>query len=133
MMERPLNLVLALAAVVIAAALTVSAYQGTREAATPDIDPARHYAVLLVSRPAAPPDIAPARHSAVLLGRGQACFGKIENLRAEHVVLQDVFDIQGRTNPETKAVSNVLVKRGQEWHSPDRMIVSKRHIMLIEP
>jgi hypothetical protein len=30
-------------------------------------------------------------------------------------------------------VANVLVKRGQEWHSPDRMILNKRQVILMEP
>ena len=48
-------------------------------------------------------------------------------------MLQDVYYIQSRQNPETKQVSNVLVKRGQEWHSPDRMIVNRRQVILLEP
>jgi hypothetical protein len=111
-MERPISWLLALAAVVIATASSILAYQNWRATAQPPLN-TNHYAVLLAS--------------------GQAFFGKIENLHAEYVVLQEVFYIQSRTNPETKQVSNVLVKRGQEWHSPDRMIVSKRHVMLIEP
>ena len=111
-MEKSYGWVLPLAAVVIAVALSVTAWQTWRANAEPALD-ANHYAVLLAS--------------------GQAFFGKIDNLRSEHIVLHDVFYIQSRTNPDTKQVSNVLVKRGQEWHSPDRMIVSKRHVMLIEP
>jgi hypothetical protein len=49
------------------------------------------------------------------------------------LVLQDVYYIQSRQNPETKQVANVLVKRGQEWHSPDRMILNRRHVILLEP
>jgi hypothetical protein len=70
---------------------------------------------------------------AVLLINGQAFFGKIQSLEAENVVLTDVFYIQSRQNPETKQVSNVLIKRGQEWHAPDRMILNKRQVLLIEP
>ena len=31
------------------------------------------------------------------------------------------------------AMSNILVKRGQEWHAPDRMILNEKAIVLIEP
>ena len=72
-------------------------------------------------------------YQAVLLVNGQAFFARVENLDTEHPVLHDVFYIQSRTNPETKQVANVLVKRGQEWHGPDRMIINKRHLLLIEP
>ena len=111
-MSKPIAWIVAVAAVVIAAALSVSAYQGWRAGAPPALTTPYH---------------------AVLLSNGQAFFGRIENLQSEQVVLQDVFYIQSRSNPETKQVSNVLVKRGQEWHAPDRMILSRRHIMLIEP
>lgn len=72
-------------------------------------------------------------YHAVLLMNGQAFFGRVQSLDAEYVVLQDVYYIQSRQNPETKQVSNVLVKRGQEWHSPDRMILNKRQVILLEP
>ena len=72
-------------------------------------------------------------YHAVLLQNGQAFFGRIQSLDSEYVVLQDVYYIQSRQNPETKQVSNVLVKRGQEWHSPDRMILNKRNVILMEP
>ena len=111
-MSKTVAWIVALAAVVIAAALGITAYQGWQTNAPPTLT---------------------TPYQAVLLLNGQAYFGKIENLHAEQIVLQDVFYIQSRQNPETKQVSNVLVKRGQEWHAPDRMILSKRHIMLIEP
>jgi hypothetical protein len=44
-----------------------------------------------------------------------------------------VFYIQTRQNPETKQVSNVLIKRGGEAHGPDRMIINRQHVILIEP
>ncbi len=111
-MERSISWILALAAVVIAAALSITAYQGWRASVPPALSTPYH---------------------AVLLASGQAFFGRVESLQPDYVVLHDVFYIQSRTNPETKQVSNILVKRGQEWHSPDRMILSKRHVMLIEP
>ena len=72
-------------------------------------------------------------YQAVLLVNGQAFFGKIDNLGSEHVTLREVFYIQSRQNPETKQVANVLIKRGQEWHAPDLMIINRNQIVLIEP
>jgi hypothetical protein len=72
-------------------------------------------------------------YHAVLLLNGQAFFGRVHSLDSDYVVLQDVYYIQSRQNPETKQVANILVKRGQEWHSPDRMILNKRQVILLEP
>jgi hypothetical protein len=80
----------------------------------------------------AAPELSTAYH-AVALTNGQAFFGKIEGLGTDYTVLRDVYYIQSRQNPETKQVANVLVKRGGEWHSPDRMIVNRQQILLIEP
>jgi hypothetical protein len=48
-------------------------------------------------------------------------------------VLRDVFYIQSRENPQTKQVANVLIKRGGEWHAPDRMILNRQQVQFIEP
>ena len=111
-MSKLVSWIVPVAAVVIAAALSVTAFQGWRTQSPPALTTPYH---------------------AVLLANGQAFFGRIESLHSEEVVLQDVFYIQSRTNPETKQITNILVKRGQEWHAPDRMILNKRHVMLIEP
>ena len=51
----------------------------------------------------------------------------------DYPVLRDVFYIQSRQNPDTKQVANVLVKRGGEAHGPDRMILNRQQVQLIEP
>ena len=111
-MKESLAWIMALAAVVIATALSVLAYQTWRANAPP------RYATT---------------HYAVLLLNGQAYFGRVEKVQSEHMVFKEVFYIQSRTNPETKQVTNVLVKRGQEWHAPDRLILNRRHVILMEP
>lgn len=72
-------------------------------------------------------------YQAVLLTNGSAYFGKLEGLGTPYPVLREVFYVQSVQNPETKAVSNILVKRGKEWHSPDRMILNANMIVLVEP
>ena len=111
-MDKTIAWIVAVALIVIAIALGVTAQQAVRNNAAPALSTEYH---------------------AVLLINGQAFFGKIDNLESENVVLRDVFYIQSRQNPETKAVSNVLIKRGQEWHAPDRMILNRRQVLLIEP
>jgi hypothetical protein len=73
------------------------------------------------------------RYYAVLLTNGSVYFGRIEGLGGPYPVLRDVFYVQSNVNQETKAVSNVLVKRGKEWHAPDRMILNEKAIVLVEP
>lgn len=88
------------------------------------------------SRQAATPAsgaVDPNKYYAVLLNNNAVYFGKLEGLDSMDPVLRDVFYIQSTTNPETKAVSNVLVKRGKELHGPDRMILSRQAIVFVEP
>ena len=35
--------------------------------------------------------------------------------------------------PDTRAVANLLVKRGAEPHQPDRMLISRSQVLLVEP
>jgi Tfp pilus assembly protein PilE len=111
-MTKGIASVIALLVAVVAAAVSFMAYQSWRTNVAPALSTPYH---------------------AVLLQNGQAFFGRIQGLDPEYVVLQDVYYIQSRQHPETKQVANVLVKRGQEWHSPDRMILNKRQVILLEP
>lgn len=72
-------------------------------------------------------------YQAVALMNGQVFFGRLAPAGDGYVVLRDVFYVQTRQNPETKAVANVLVKRGGEPHAPDRMFVNRQQVLLIEP
>jgi hypothetical protein len=72
-------------------------------------------------------------YSAVLLDTGQLYYGKLVNAGSSFPELTDVYYIQSSVNQETKAVTSVLVRRGNEWHGPDRMFLNERHIVLIEP
>ena len=48
-------------------------------------------------------------------------------------MLTDVFYIVSKTNPDTKEVTNVLVKRGKELHGPDKMYLNPNQIIFVEP
>ena len=72
-------------------------------------------------------------YQAVLFDTGQIYYGKISGLGTDLPELHDVFYIQSTTNPETKQVSNVLVRRGKEFHSPDHMVINAHHIVIVEP
>ncbi|MDR3367815.1 MAG: hypothetical protein P4L88_01485 [Rhodoferax sp.] len=101
-----------MATVVIALALAVLAFQTIRSHDTPELT---------------------TPYQAIALMNGQVFFGRAEGLERDYVVLHDVFYIQSRQNPDTKQVSNVLIKRGGEAHAPDRMIVNRLQLLLIEP
>jgi len=73
------------------------------------------------------------RYYAVLLDNNSVYFGKLESLSADYAVLHDVFYVQSNVDQQTKAVSNVLIRRGKEWHGPDRMIIRQTAIVFIEP
>ena len=48
-------------------------------------------------------------------------------------MLRDIYYVQSAMNPDTKQQTNVLVRRGREWHKPDRMYLNPGHIVLVEP
>lgn len=72
-------------------------------------------------------------YHAVLLANGSVFFGKLESAGTPFPVLRDVYYIRSQVNPETKQVANTLIKRGQEWHQPDAMILNAQHVVVIEP
>jgi hypothetical protein len=96
-------------------------------------------AVFLFVQPAIPvrtpsaAKIDPNRFYAVLLNNNSVYFGKLQGLGSPYPVLTEVYYVQSTQNPETKAVSNILVKRGKEWHGPDRMVLNEKSIVFVEP
>jgi hypothetical protein len=72
-------------------------------------------------------------YAAVLLDNGQLYYGKLANAGSKFPELTDVYYIQSSVNQESKAVTSVLVRRGNEWHGPDRMFLNEHHVVLIEP
>jgi hypothetical protein len=72
-------------------------------------------------------------YAAVLLDTGQLYYGKLTNAGSKFPELTDIYYIQSQVNQETKAMTNILIRRGNEWHGPDRMFLNERHVVLIEP
>ena len=79
------------------------------------------------------PEVNSKLYSAVLLDNNQVYFGKLDKASSAYPILTDVYYIQSQVNQETKAVTNILVRRGNELHGPDRMFLNSRHIVFIEP
>lgn len=73
------------------------------------------------------------QYQAVVLNNGQVFFGKLENANSPLPVLRDVFYIVSQANPETKQVTNTLVRRGKELHGPEYMVLNRQSILLFEP
>jgi hypothetical protein len=72
-------------------------------------------------------------YQAVLLINNSVYYGKLTGWGTPNPVLTNVFYIVSKTNPDTKEVANVLVKRGKELHGPDRMYLNANQIIFVEP
>ena len=72
-------------------------------------------------------------YEAVLLDNGAAYFGRVKKITSDSLELADVYYVETRKIGEAQQISNVLIKRGKEWHSPDRMIISRSHVIFREP
>ena len=72
-------------------------------------------------------------YQAVLLTNGAVYYGKLSGYGTRNPMLTDVFYVLSKTDPETKQVTNMLVKRGKELHGPDRMYVNASQIIMVEP
>lgn len=111
-MQKLAERTVALALIAIAVALCAIAYRAVQRDRLPDTGTA---------------------YQAVALMNGQLFFGRLDTADGGYLVLRDVFYVQTRQNPDTKAVANVLVKRGGEAHGPDRMVINRQQVLLIEP
>jgi hypothetical protein len=83
--------------------------------------------------PTMPPPQLTTPYSAVALVNNQTYFGRLEGLGTDYPVLTEVYYVQTQVNQETKEVKNALVKRGSEWHAPDRMLLNADQILFVEP
>ena len=72
-------------------------------------------------------------YQAVLLTNGAVYYGKLSGYGTRNPMLTDVFYVVSKTDPETKQVTNMLVKRGKELHGPDRMYLNANQIVMVEP
>jgi hypothetical protein len=72
-------------------------------------------------------------YQAVLLDSGQVYYAKVEGLGTDFPILHDVYYVQSATDPNTKQVTNVLIRRGKEWHGPEMTVINARHLVMIEP
>jgi len=73
------------------------------------------------------------QYQTVVLSTGQVYFGKLEKAAGDNYMLRDVFYVLSQSDPESRQVSNVLVRRGKELHGPDYMVLRRNHVIMIEP
>ena len=69
----------------------------------------------------------------VVFTNNAAYFGKLEGFGTTHPVLRDVYYVVSQMDPQTKQPKSILVKRGNEWHAPDRMYINPNQILMVEP
>jgi hypothetical protein len=72
-------------------------------------------------------------YQVVFLDNNNAYIGKVQQTGKDFIHLTNVFYIQSQSNPETKQVTNTLIKRGNELHKPEFMYINTQHIVMIEP
>ena len=75
----------------------------------------------------------PSTYQAVLLTNGAIYIGRTEGLGRRFLVLREVYYFKPSGSAEGGEQPGALVKRGDEWHSPDRMVINAEHVILIEP
>ncbi|MES2565048.1 MAG: hypothetical protein V4637_20345, partial [Pseudomonadota bacterium] len=63
----------------------------------------------------------------------QIFFGRLDDLGSRFPILRDVYSLQTKTHPQTKEVTNVLVRRAQDGQGVDGMRFNAIHILSIEP
>jgi hypothetical protein len=71
-------------------------------------------------------------YQAVLLTNGSMYFGHLNHYGTPHPVLTDVYYVVSQTQPDTKQITNSLIKRGKELYEPDRMYLNPQHIVFVE-
>jgi hypothetical protein len=71
-------------------------------------------------------------YQAVFLTNGSVYFGHLQDYGTAHPVLTDVYYVVSQSTPETKQVTNALIKRGKELHEPDRMYLNPSQIVFVE-
>jgi hypothetical protein len=71
-------------------------------------------------------------YQAILLTNGSVYFGHLQDYGTSKPVLTDVYYVVSQTNPDTKQVSNSLIKRGKELHEPDSMYINPNQIVFVE-
>ncbi len=88
--------------------------------------------LIMLAGCARPPKFESTYH-AVLLDNGAVYFGRLEGFGTPYPILNEVYYVQNGVNPQTKEATNVLIRRGKEWHEPDRMALNASHILFVEP
>ena len=74
----------------------------------------------------------PTEYQAVFLDNGQVFFGKLADPGSPYLTLREVYYVQSLVDQDKKS-TNILVKRGSEWHNPEFMRINPRHVVVIEP
>jgi hypothetical protein len=72
-------------------------------------------------------------YQAVFLDNSQVFFGKLSDTGSSYLTLRDVYYVQSVVERDKKDPTNILIKRGSEWHNPEFMRINTKHVLVIEP
>jgi hypothetical protein len=72
-------------------------------------------------------------YHAVFLTNGTILYGKLAKWGTPYPELTDTYYLHTVLDPATKRPHSRLIKRGAEWHGPQRMILNASHILFVEP
>lgn len=72
-------------------------------------------------------------YSAVLVDNGRVLFGKLDQTHPGYLLLTDAYFVVSGMNPDTKQVTNALSKLEKQLNAPDRIFISRRHVVAVEP
>ena len=72
-------------------------------------------------------------YQAVMLSNNNIYFGKLRGYGTDNPVLTEVYYVQSVVDPQTREQKNILTKRGNAWHSPDKMYINPKQILSVEP
>ncbi len=74
-----------------------------------------------------------AEFHAVVLTTGQVYYGRMGGSDNGFVVLTDVHYIIGQQAQEDEGPKGSLIRRGRELHGPNKTLVNRNHVLMIEP
>jgi hypothetical protein len=72
-------------------------------------------------------------YQAVVLQNGSVFYGRVDHLGTDHPVVRDAFTVRAEIDPQTGRPRHVVVKRRDDIHGADHLIVPAGAIAFVEP
>jgi hypothetical protein len=81
-------------------------------------------------------DLKPAyqtEYQAIFTTSGHVMFGRIEKVTPTYMIVKDVYIIQSRIDPTTKATVQFVANRVNQYHKPDLTYLNPSTVSMTEP